>query len=295
MVTNWILAFRPKTLTAAVVPILVGSALVYFQTGSLVWWVSLCALFSSLSIQVATNLLNDAIDFEKGADTHERIGPKRVSQSGLISSRTVMRVGFLFLLLAVVFGVPLVVRGGAPIVAIGLVSIFLAYSYTGGFFPLAYLGLGDIFVILFFGFIAVMGLNYLLVLEWSLSSAVAGFQVGALATVLIAINNFRDVNQDRLVGKRTWAVRFGPQFVRYEIAILILTTFFMGLYWGLQAQNWWAALLPFLMAPLGVQIIRTIWHAEPSDQLNRLLARSAGLQIGFGLLLSLGLVLARVI
>src|SRR5687768_8826042 len=138
------MALRPKTLTAAVVPILVATALVKAEGYPVLWWVSVCAMVSALFIQIGTNLVNDAIDFEKGADTAERIGFQRVTQSGLMSSKQVMTGAFVCFACALALGVPLVVRGGFPIVVIGLVSLALAYGYTGGPFPLAYNGLGDL-------------------------------------------------------------------------------------------------------------------------------------------------------
>lgn len=292
---SWFLAFRPKTLTAAVVPILVGTTLVFFNKQPVLWWVSGCALLASLCIQIATNLINDAIDFHKGADTHERIGPQRVTQSGLIHSRTVMVGGLFFLFLAMLFGLPLVIHGGWPIVVIGIASIFLAYSYTGGVFPLAYLGLGDLFVLLFFGVIAVSGLYYLHTLTWSIDALVAGLQVGFLSTVLIAVNNLRDVNQDRLVHKKTLAVRFGVRFVRYEIMSLIVISFLLNIYWLTLGHSWVGAILPFLSLPLALVVVKKVRHLEPSQAMNQVLAQSAALHIGFGALLSLGLFLTVVI
>jgi 1,4-dihydroxy-2-naphthoate polyprenyltransferase len=292
---SWWLAFRPKTLTAAVVPILVGTSLVYFSGYEIQWWVSLCALAACLCIQIATNLMNDAIDFKKGADTHERVGPKRVSQSGLIQPRTVMLVAILFLFFAFLFGIPLVIQGGWPIVVIGTVSLFLAYSYTGGPFPLAYLGLGDLFVVLFFGVIAVMGLYYLHTLIWSADALVAGLQVGFLATVLIAVNNFRDVKQDIIANKKTLAVRFGPSFVRFEIIALIVGAFLLNFYWSMIKQSLLAASLPFFILPLALLIVANVTQLEPSDKMNKVLAQSAALHIGFGAFLSLGLILTVIL
>ena len=292
---SWWLAFRPKTLTAAVVPILVGTSLVYFSGHEVQWWVSLCALAACLCIQIATNLMNDAIDFQKGADTHERVGPQRVSQSGLIQPRTVMLVAILFLFFAFLFGIPLVIQGGWPIVAIGSVSLFLAYSYTGGPFPLAYLGLGDLFVVLFFGVIAVMGLYYLHTLIWSTDAFVAGLQVGFLATVLIAVNNFRDVKQDVIANKKTLAVRFGPSFVRFEIIALIICAFLLNFYWFIFGQSLLAAGLPFLVFPLALVIFKKVTRLEPSQEMNKVLAQSAALHIGFGAFLSLGLILTVIL
>lgn len=272
------------------IPILVGTGLAVALGLSVRWQYSILAGFAALFIQIATNLINDSIDFAKGADTESRIGPKRVTQSGLFTSRTVMLGGFFFLLLALGCGIPLVIRGGVPIVWIGIPSLLLAYGYTGGPYPLAYRGLGDLFVLLFFGLIAVTGVYYLNTLEFSIAALVAGAQVGLLATVLIAINNMRDIEQDRLVNKKTMAVRFGVGFVRTEVIVIIAVTYALGVYWWSMDFKW-AAILPLLTLPLGVKLIRAVQLAEPSAEMNALLAQSAALHLGFGLLLSVGLVL----
>lgn len=283
----WLMATRPKTLTAALVPIVVATALVKADGREVLWWISVCALVSSFFIQIGTNLVNDAIDFVKGADTAERIGPQRVTQSGLLSQKTVMTAGFVCLGFAVGFGVPLVAHGGWPIVAIGLVSIFLAYAYTGGPFPLAYKGLGDLFVILFFGLVAVMGTYYLHTGTVTRMSALAGLQVGFLATVLIAINNLRDAPQDAKVGKKTLAVRFGPTFAKVEIGLLSIAPFVMGFAW--YESNFAAALLPFASFPLARRLITGVARSEPGPIFNRYLAMAAALHLVFGILLATGL------
>ncbi|MEK6554897.1 MAG: 1,4-dihydroxy-2-naphthoate octaprenyltransferase, partial [Bdellovibrionota bacterium] len=234
-------------------------------------------------------------DFHKGADTEHRVGPKRVTQSGLLKPRMVMVGGVFFLFLALLCGIPLVIQGGWPIVIIGAVSLFLAYSYTGGIFPLAYLGLGDLFVLLFFGVIAVVGLYYLHTEEWSLDALVAGLQVGLLATVLIAVNNLRDIHQDKLVNKKTLAVRFGVGFVRFEIALLIATAFALNIYWFRYGNSLVATLLPLLTLPLAYIVISKVRRLEPSQAMNQVLAQSAALHIGFGALLSLGLFLTVIL
>jgi 1,4-dihydroxy-2-naphthoate polyprenyltransferase len=254
------------------------------------WAYSGLALVAAICIQVATNLMNDAIDFAKGADTQERLGPQRVTQTGLLSHRVVMCGGIIFLILAVVAGWPLVVRGGVAILYIGLPSLFLAYAYTGGPYPLAYRGLGDVFVFIFFGLIAVAGVFYLHTLEWGVAAFVAGAQVGLLSTVLIAINNMRDVDQDKLVSKKTLAVRFGIDFVRYEILGLIGFSFLLNVYWWLMGKPL-AAILPLLMVPLAWHLAQRVRFIEPSAQMNHLLAKSAALHLGFGVLLSVGLAL----
>ena len=286
---NWILAIRPKTLTASVAPILAATVLA-FKLGYAVdfWTVGWCFV-AAICIQIATNLINDAIDFDKGADTSERIGPTRVTASGIISRKMVMRWAGLMLLIALVCGIPLVVKGGWPIFSIGVLSLFLAYSYTGGPFPLAYLGLGDIFVILFFGVIAVGGVFFLLTGSYSTPALVLGLQIGLLSTVLIAINNLRDVNQDRLANKKTLAVRFGVQFARFEILGLLLGAFLLQFYW--LKLGWLLAALPLFLIPLAAHIGLQIFKNDPSPIYNKFLGLSAILHLAFGMIFSLGLVL----
>lgn len=284
----WILALRPKTLTAALVPILVATALVQATGNPVKWWISAFALIASFFIQIATNLINDAIDFDKGADTESRTGPNRVTQSGLISRHQVMTGAVIFLAAALALGVPLVMEGGWPIAAIGIASLALAYGYTGGPFPLAYIGLGDLFVILFFGVIGVMGTFYLHTGQWSEVAAVAGVQVGFLATVLIAINNLRDSPEDAKVGKKTLAVRFGARFSKIEITILCYAPFLMGMVY--ENRGWiWAAYAPLIAVPLVSRLVRRIWQADPGPVMNRFLTMAAALHLLFGLALASGL------
>jgi len=277
------LAFRPKTLTAAVVPVVVGHSLVVSKFAEAHLWITLCCLGSAVCIQLATNFLNDAIDFRKGADTADRLGPRRVTQSGLMSERSVFISGIVFLLLASLLGIPLVLHGGWPIVALGVVSLFLAYGYTGGPFPLAYLGLGDIFVILFFGLFAVGGVYYLHTFTVTAAAMVAGLQVGLLATVLIAINNLRDRTTDVCVDKKTLAVRFGESFAKAEIFGLIVLAF--GLNFFYRGQPWvWLTLLSF---PLAGRVLFIVFNRK--DALNSALGIAGGLHLVFGVLLSIGL------
>lgn len=291
MMRVWLLAIRPKTLTAAVIPVLASTALVQSEGFVVKWWVTGLCLLGALLIQIATNFINDALDFEKGADTVKRIGPQRMTQSGLISRRQIMWFAGVTLFAALLVGIPLVVEGGWPILWIGVTSILLAYLYTGGPYPLAYLGLGDVFVILFFGVIAVGGVYYLQTGHYNLSAMALGLQIGFLSTVLIAINNLRDIFQDRDANKKTLAVRFGPRFVRLEIIFLILAAFALQLYWY-SVEYPWAAVLPFIVLPLAGFVCINIIKNEPSAAYNKFLVQSALLHSGFGLCLSLGLYLS---
>ncbi|WP_413943964.1 1,4-dihydroxy-2-naphthoate octaprenyltransferase [Bdellovibrio sp. HCB-162] len=282
-----ILAFRPKTLTAALVPCLAGTALV--KAIGLSWdgWVLFYALMASFLIQIGTNLVNDAVDFKKGADTEKRIGPQRITQAGILTANQVMALGSLCFLLAVLCGVPLVMKGGWVIVAIGVASVLMGYSYTAGPFPLAYLGLGDLFVILFFGLLAVTGIVFLNTGKWLTEALVLGLQIGFHATVLIAINNLRDHSGDALVNKKTLAVRFGVQFSRWEIATLCFLPFVLNIYWWTEGYKI-PAIFSLFALPLAVKITKNVFSTEPSPAYNRFLGQAAGLHLVFGLLLAIG-------
>ncbi len=286
----WLVAFRPKTLTAALVPILVATALVASQTQNVQWWISGMALLASLCIQIGTNLVNDAADFKKGADTIDRLGPQRVTQAGLFSARRVLIVAAGFFVLAAICGIPLVAKGGAVIVVVGLLSILMGYAYTAGPFPLAYLGLGDLFVILFFGFVAVGGMAFLHQGRLSSADLVLGFQIGLLCAALIAINNLRDIDGDTKADKKTLPVRFGKKFARIEIAVLVFLPFILNIYWILNGQKW-AGILPFLMLPLGANLVKLVFKIEPSRVYNKFLGKAAALHLGFGLLFVVGILL----
>lgn len=285
-----LLAFRPKTLTAALVPCVAGTALV--KATGLSWdgWVLFYALMASFLIQIGTNLVNDAVDFKKGADTEKRIGPQRITQAGILTAGQVMALGAVCFLLAILCGIPLVLKGGWVIVAIGVASILMGYSYTAGPFPLAYLGLGDLFVILFFGLLAVMGIVFLNTGEWMIEAFMLGLQIGLHATVLIAINNLRDRTGDVLVGKKTLAVRFGVKFSRAEIAVLCFLPFLMNIYWWFEGYKI-AAMISVLALPLAIKVTKNIYKTEPSPAYNQFLGQAAGLHLVFGLLLALGFAL----
>lgn len=247
-------------------------------------------LVSAVSIQIATNLFNDLIDFKKGADTEKRIGPQRMTASGKITPNKMLIMALFFVALATITGLPLVLHGGWPILSIGIVSLILAYMYTGGPFPLAYVGLGDLFVILFFGVIAVGGVYFLNTQTWNLNALVLGLQVGFLSTVLIAINNLRDADQDKLVNKKTLAVRLGQKFVKFEILILIVTSFLAQIYWW-NLWGWTSAILPLILIPIAARLCKNIFKEKPSAIYNQFLAQSALLHAGFGVLTLVGFIL----
>lgn len=286
---HWLLAARPKTLTAAVVPVAAGTALAASEAGRVLWTWALLALAGALLIQIATNLVNDAIDFRRGTDDAARVGPMRVTASGLIEPKRVMAGAWACFAAAAIVGIPLLIRGGWPLLAIGLASIAAGYVYTGGPYPLAYHGLGEVFVMLFFGFVAVGGTYYLQTLEWNADAAVAGLSVGLLSTGLLAVNNLRDREGDERSGKRTLAVRFGARFARGEIAVCAFAPLLLGCWWWLREERV-AAVLPLVLIPLAVAIVRSA-RRDRGTSLNATLGKAAALQAGYGILFSAGIVL----
>lgn len=280
--TPWLLAARPKTLSAAVVPVLMGSALAAHEPTAITWWVFACALLGALLIQIATNFINDALDFKKGADTGERLGPLRVTAAGLLSAETVMRGAWVCLILAALCGIPLLYRGGWPMLIVGLASIAAAYAYTGGPYPLAYHGLGELFVILFFGFVAVGGTFYVHSLQLTQSALLAGSAAGSLAAVLIVINNLRDIDSDRRSNKRTLAARFGEGFALGEVMFFSLAPF-VAVAIMAWMRNQPGLLLVFGALPLAIFVIVRVFRSRGAE-LNRSLAAAGALQWAFGLL-----------
>ncbi|MBU6171747.1 MAG: 1,4-dihydroxy-2-naphthoate octaprenyltransferase [Verrucomicrobia bacterium] len=272
-----LLAARPKTLPAAIVPVWAGCVLAWKLSGQFDLTLAMLTLAGSLCIQIATNFFNDAIDAKKGADTERRLGPRRVTASGMLKPQTVMSIAIGFLILAVLCGHQLYQVRGWPILAIGIPSLFLAYGYTGGPVPLAYRGLGELFVILFFGFVAVAGTVFIQTGGWPRESWWLGLQIGLLSAVLISINNFRDREEDATTGKRTLAVRFGPKFSAAMIWLEIKVAAFTGLVWIAFGKP----MLMFSSIPvflLGARIIWGVLTLPPGPAFNRLLAL-AGLQL----------------
>jgi 1,4-dihydroxy-2-naphthoate octaprenyltransferase len=286
---TWLLAARPKTLPAALVPVWAGSVLAWKLTGAWSPGLAACALFSAMAIQIATNFFNDALDFQKGADTEKRLGPVRVTASGLMTPRRVVILGVVALGVACAFGVPLILARGWPILAIGLPSLYFSWGYTGGPHPLAYRGLGELFVLLFFGIIAVAGTVFVNTGQWFWGpSLVLGLQVGSLSTALIAINNLRDIEEDTRTGKRTLAVRFGVGWARAEIALLCCLPWMIGLLtadWTTNKPQGIAMLLGLAFAV--VAIVRPITHTPPSPAYNKYLALAGAQLVLFAVIFSL--------
>jgi 1,4-dihydroxy-2-naphthoate polyprenyltransferase len=271
----WVLAARPKTLSAASVPVLVGSACA-FALGGFRFGPALAALLGALLLQVGANFANDVYDYEKGADTAERLGPTRAVQAGLISPSAMKRGMYLVFALSLLIGAYLTWVAGPVILAIGVVSIASAIAYTGGPYPLGYNGLGDVFVFLFFGLVAVCGTVFV--------------PVGALATAILVVNNLRDAEQDAKVGKRTLAVRWGARAVLLEYGLLLAVSYAVPLFLATSTAGGRFVLLPLLTLPLARRLMRAV-ASEKGRELNARLAGTAKLLLLFGLLFALGIVL----
>ena len=286
----WMLAIRVPTLSAAVVPVLVGSAIAArdHRFSPLIFIVVMCA---ALLIQIGTNLTNDLFDFQKGADTGERLGPVRVVQAGLLSQREVVAGSALSFGLALLLGLYLAAVGGWPIVAIGLAAVVSGIAYTGGPWPLGYHGLGDVFVFLFFGVVAVVGTFYLQSGSVTGAALIASLPVAMLVTAILVVNNLRDIDTDRQAGKLTLAVRFGREATQLQYSILVLGAYLVAAAIWLGGANSAWAMLPWLTLPFGLGLVREVWRDERGAALNRTLKRSAGLHLVFGILLAASFVL----
>jgi 1,4-dihydroxy-2-naphthoate octaprenyltransferase len=286
----WLLAARPKTLTAALAPVVVGTALATHD-GVLAWLPALAALVGATLIQLGTNFANDYYDFVRGGDTEDRVGPVRVTQAGILKPESVKRGMWTVLGAALLVGTYLVWVGGWPIVWIGLSSLTCAVLYTGGPFPLAYHGLGDVFVFVFFGLVAVSGTYYVQGLAWPPDVFLAGAALGALNTAILVANNLRDIETDATVGKRTLAVRIGTRGSQVQYLTMLFVAFVVPVV-GWRVYGWPAAsLAALLVAPLCIAPVRRVLtHTEPAELLPALgeTARVVGV---YGLLLGLGLVL----
>jgi 1,4-dihydroxy-2-naphthoate octaprenyltransferase len=283
----WWLAVRPATLTASAAPVFVGAGVAWSQ-GVFSLGPALAALLGASLLQVGANFANDVFDFERGADTVERLGPQRATQQGWITPEQMKRAMWLAFAAATLTGLYLTYVAGWPVLALGLLSIAAAYLYTGGPRPYGYLGLGDLAVFLFFGLGAVAGTYYVQALSVSRLALIASIPIGALATAILVVNNLRDIETDARAGKHTLAVRLGERATRaYYFALLLVAYVVPLLLWwrGLAGPQ---ALLPWLSLPLALRLASRLRH-ERGLALNGCLVRTARLEVVFGLLFALGL------
>jgi 1,4-dihydroxy-2-naphthoate octaprenyltransferase len=285
----WLVAARPATLPAAVVPVLVGTAAALKEGAAPRVGPFLGALAAAVLIQVGTNLANDYFDHRKGADTAARLGPTRVTQSGLVAPSAVWRATLLTFGLAGLIGLYLVWVGGWPILLVGLLSILSGMAYTGGPWPLGYHGLGDLFVFVFFGVVAVTGSAYLQTGELESVALVASVPVGLLVTAILVVNNLRDVETDRAAGKRTLAVRLGRPATRLQYALLVLGAYVAPLVLWLSGPLGRPLWLPWLTLPLGLALVRLVLSGVEGPILNQALKRTGQLHLLFGCLFALAL------
>lgn len=286
-VAAWVLACRPATLTAAVAPVLVGTACAH-HAGAFDVVIALSALLGAMFLQIGSNLANDVFDYEKGADTSERLGPPRAAQMGLLSPAQLRRGMALSFALATAVGVHLTVVAGPVIVVIGILSILSAIAYTGGPYPLGYNGLGDLFVIVFFGFVAVCGSAFVQLHQIPPLAIFASIPMGALITNILVVNNVRDLPTDIKSGKRTLPVRFGRNAGVSEYALMVFAAYAtpLGLVVTGQLGPW--ALLPLLVLPLSLQQFMRL-RREAGRALNAVLVASAKLVFLFAALFALGI------
>jgi 1,4-dihydroxy-2-naphthoate polyprenyltransferase len=286
----WLMAARPATLPASVVPVLLGTA-AGFHDGAFSLLPFLGALTAAVLIQIGTNLANDLFDFEKGADTSQRLGPPRVTQSGLASPQQVRVAMIVSFAAAAAIGLYLIRVGGWPILVVGVLSITAGITYTGGPWPLGYHGLGDLFVFVFFGLVAVLGSAYLQTSSISLTALAAALPVGCTVTAILVVNNLRDIETDRRAGKRTLAVRLGAPLTRVQYALFVAVPYVfvaMFVWLGIFPPACW---LSWLTLPLAFFLTRGVVRGATGRELNAVLKGTAQLHLFFGLLLAGGLLL----
>lgn len=286
------MAARPRTLPAAVAPVLVGTALAAYEHvfHPLRF---LAALLGALLIQVGTNLSNDYSDARRGADAEDRLGPVRVTAGGLVPPRQVLIATYISFGLAVLCGVYLIIVAGWVLLVIGAASILAGVAYTGGPKPYGYEGLGEVFVFLFFGIVAVTGSYYVQTTHLNWQAFALAVPVGLLAAGILVVNNIRDIDSDRRAGKRTLAVRMGRRRTRVMFAVIVYVAFLLTpVTWLFGPTTAWL-LLPWLTLPMAAPLVRAVQNRTDGPSLNAALAQSGMLQLTFCMLLSAGLLLSR--
>jgi 1,4-dihydroxy-2-naphthoate octaprenyltransferase len=285
----WLMAARPRTLPAAIAPVLVGTALAHelydvFRPGAFV-----AALLGSILIQVGTNLSNDYSDARRGADAEDRLGPVRVTAGGLVPPKQVLMATYATFGLAVLCGSYLIAVAGIELLFVGVASIAAGVLYTGGPRPYGYEGFGELFVFLFFGLVAVAGSTFAQAETWPWEAFVLAVPVGLLAAAILVVNNVRDMDSDKRTGKRTLAVRLGRDRGRQMYAVMVFASFLVApLPWLLGPLSPWL-LLSWLVLPLAFKLVRTVREHADGPTLNEALGQTGALQLAFCLLLSAGI------
>jgi len=286
---TWILASRPKTLLAAIVPVLIGTSIVSFETKVNILAAAV-ALICSILIQVGTNFVNDLYDYLSGADSESRKGPTRALAAGLISVGE-MKFAIVFVFVITFFlGLYLVYISTWVTLLIGLLSIFAGIAYTAGPYPLAYNGLGDVFVFLFFGIVGTVGTYYVQVVDISPLVLWSSIPVGALITNILVVNNYRDIDEDREVGKNTLAVKMGRRFSRYQYLIFMILSYLILFVVYFTFNHSYFVFLPLLTLPIAIRLIRMIFLYD-GEELNKTLELTAKLSAFYGLLFAVGILI----
>lgn len=287
----WILACRPKTLPAAAATVIMGVGVAIYD-GSFRGWPALATLLAALLLQIGANLANDVFDFHRGVDTHERLGPMRVTQAGLLSPRQVVAGMWFVFGLAALLGLYLMVVTGWPVAAIGLAAVIGALAYSGGPLPFGYYGLGDLAVFIFFGPLAVCGSYYIQALRINPLVTVAAIPIGLLIVAILVVNNLRDIATDRATGKRTLAVKLGWQGTRREYYACLVISYLIPV--GLVFARWvnLGGLLVGLSLPMAVNLMRAVATVS-GRSLNKTLAGTGKLSFIFGGLFVVGINLVR--
>lgn len=289
----WLLASRPATLPAAAVPVFVGAGAAIGEGSALRPLVFAVTLVCALLIQIGTNFANDYSDFHRGADHEGRLGPVRVTQSGLITQEGVRRGIVVAFGLAALLGVWLAWIGGWPIIVIGLLSIISGLAYTGGPFPFGYHGLGDVFVFVFFGLVAVTGTAFLQTGTWSQFALLLSIPIGLLVTNILVVNNLRDLPTDRAANKRTLATRLGDRATRLQYALFIIVSYAIPLFLAIVDESHRWLMLTWLTLPLAFILTRIVLGGLAGRELNPILKKSGQLLLFFGVLLAVGAAIGR--
>ena len=284
----WLMAIRVPTLSAAIVPVLVGTG-VALHDGVWAPWATAAALFGALAIQAGANLANDLSDFRRGADNEGRLGPVRVTQRGLLSERQVAAGVIVAFALASVAGLYLTYLAGWPVIAMGLACMLAAVTYTGGPWPFGYRGLGDLVVFIFFGVLAVTGTYYVEVGRVTAEAFAASIPVALTVTAILVVNNVRDIDTDRLAGKYTLAVYLGRRLARAELVVIVAAAYVAAAtLWLLGGFSGWV-LLSWASVPAAIVPVLAVLRRTDGPPLNRALGAMARLHLIFGLLLAIGL------
>lgn len=283
---NWLLAIRPKTLFASLAPVILGLAVAFYETGKLNLLIALLTALCALFLQIASNLANDYLDAKHGVDNEDRLGPTRVTSSGLIEHTKVKKALIAALFLSLLLGIYLMFTGGIVIVVIGLLSLYFAYGYTGGPFPLSYNGLGEVAAFIFYGIFAVFGTSYLQTGEFTQLSLISGIGPGFISACILAVNNLRDIKSDTDAKKRTIAVRFGEIFQRRLCLVLILLSL-LSVIPLILSYHLWYSFLVLIVALLFHKTWLQILYAPIDRNLNQALARTAQYNLVYCLVLSL--------